>query len=88
MGSEEPLAEPNQPGDGPPRAGGDTLDEGDQAPDNVGESIGRRGEAQADKGARRRAGRSMTPKMTPVAQPADPPLVTRPASTRTTTTES
>lgn len=49
MGSDEPLAEPNQPGDGPPPAGGDTLDEDDQAPDNVGESISRRGEDQADK---------------------------------------
>lgn len=49
MGSEEPLAEPQQPGDGPPPAGGETLDSDDQAPDNVGESVGRRGEDQADK---------------------------------------
>lgn len=49
MGSEEPLEEPKQPGDGPPPAGGETLSDDDKAPDNVGESVNRRGEDQADK---------------------------------------
>jgi hypothetical protein len=49
MGSQAPAGEPELPGDGPPPAGGDTLDDDDQAPDNVGESISRRGEEQADK---------------------------------------
>jgi hypothetical protein len=49
MGSEGPTEEPRRPGEGPPPAGGDTLDSDDQAPDNVGESISRRGEDQADK---------------------------------------
>jgi hypothetical protein len=52
FGSDEPLEEPKLPGDGPPPAGGDTLDAGDEAPDNVGESVNRRGEDQADKEGR------------------------------------
>jgi hypothetical protein len=49
MGSEEPVKEPQQPGDGPPPAGGDTLTDDDQAPDDVGKSVGRRGEDQVNR---------------------------------------
>jgi hypothetical protein len=49
MGSGAPTEEPKQAGEGPPPAGGDTLDSDDQAPENVGENINRRGEDRADK---------------------------------------
>ncbi|MGI8880590.1 MAG: hypothetical protein ACR2KJ_08810 [Jatrophihabitans sp.] len=46
MGSEEALREPNEPqADEPP----DADDPGRQAPENVGESVGRRGEDIAEK---------------------------------------
>lgn len=49
MGSKDPLREPNRPGEGPPPAGGDTLTDDDAAPENVGESVNRRGEDLADR---------------------------------------
>lgn len=69
MGSEPPTEEPEQPGDGPAPAGGDTLDSDDQAPDNVGESIGRRGEDQGDKGGKE-AGREDHEPDTDTGRPA------------------